>query len=347
MECLVVPHTISELCISLGIIVLKMKNSLNHIFILFINLLVFVPVFAQLPSNRITREEYIELYKDIAIEKMNEFGIPASITLAQGILESGNGNSSLAKNAKNHFGIKCHKGWTGKTFHMDDDAKNECFRKYKNPYDSYKDHSLFLTKRDRYAFLFELEITDYKGWAKGLKKAGYATNPKYPELLIKIIEDNELYKYDKGYDPKKTKRHRPKVEKEVTLREIPDYGEDFKPVSVGTIAGRQMFSNNGVKLIYARKGDTFYQIAQDFNIYTHQVYKYNDLKKKDILSEGQIIYLEAKKKSSKMGVYTVKSGQTLYDVSQFTGVKLSKLCKYNTLDKNAKLYPDQKIRLRK
>jgi LysM repeat protein len=324
-----------------------MRSKPIHIFILFLYLLGTISAFPQIPSNKISREEYIELYKDIAIEEMNTFGIPASITLAQGILESGHGNSSLARNANNHFGIKCHKGWTGKTYHMDDDAKDECFRKYKDPYDSYKDHSEFLSTRDRYAFLFELEMEDYKGWAKGLKKAGYATNPRYPELLIKIIEDHELYKYDKKYNDKKANRHRPKVEKEVVEREIPDYGKDFTPTSLGIVAGRQMFSNNNVKFIYARKGDTFYKIAQDFNIYTHQVYKYNELKKKDNIKEGQIIYLEAKKKSSKKTYHVVKSGETLYDVSQLTGVKLSKLCKYNTLSKNATLFPDQKIRLRK
>jgi flagellum-specific peptidoglycan hydrolase FlgJ len=140
-------------------------------------------IFAQ-TAKKITREEYVEMYKDIALQEMIEYKIPASITLAQGILESGSGNSRLAKEAKNHFGIKCHKGWEGEFIRMTDDAPNECFRKYKNAYDSYKDHSFFLSQRGRYSFLFDLEITDYKGWARGLKKAGYATNPRYATLQI-------------------------------------------------------------------------------------------------------------------------------------------------------------------
>ena len=164
-------------------------------------------LFAQAGSKRMTRAEYIATYKDDAIEEMQRTGIPASITLAQGILESGDGNSALARYAKNHFGIKCHSDWKGPTFTMDDDAKDECFRKYRKVIESYKDHSAFLTGRNRYAFLFELKITDYKGWAKGLKKAGYATNPKYPDLLIGIIEKNELYKFDDPKAHKKDQKH--------------------------------------------------------------------------------------------------------------------------------------------
>ena len=150
-----------------------------------------------------TPQEYIEKWQEVAIEKMKVHKIPASITLAQGILESGSGNSSLARLANNHFGIKCHSSWKGETYYQDDDAKDECFRKYRKVIESYKDHADFLTGRNRYAFLFDLKTTDYKGWAKGLKKAGYATNPKYPELLIGIIERSELHQFD---DPKAQKK---------------------------------------------------------------------------------------------------------------------------------------------
>jgi flagellum-specific peptidoglycan hydrolase FlgJ len=143
-----------------------------------------------------TPEQYIALYKNDAIKEMKEYGVPASITLAQGMLESSNGNSALAVKANNHFGIKCHSDWTGDTYHMDDDEKNECFRKYPNVLDSYRDHSKFLKERSRYAALFTLKITDYKGWAEGLKAAGYATNPKYPQLLVNLIERYQLYIYD-------------------------------------------------------------------------------------------------------------------------------------------------------
>ena len=162
---------------------------------LYLFLLFLLPM--ALFGQRITPEEYIQTYKDIAMREMREHKIPASITLAQGLLESGAGNSALAREAKNHFGIKCHKGWTGQTYYMDDDAENECFRKYKNAEDSFKDHSEFLCGRSRYAALFDLEITDYRGWAKGLKAAGYATNPKYAQLLIDRIELYDLTKYDK------------------------------------------------------------------------------------------------------------------------------------------------------
>ena len=153
-------------------------------------------VMGQSKLQRYSTEEYIAMFKNIAVKKMYEYKIPASITLAQGILESGSGNSELAVNAKNHFGIKCHKNWTGQTFTMDDDTKNECFRKYETAEESYNDHSLFLTSRSRYDFLFTLGKKDYKAWARGLKKAGYATNPKYPRLLINLIEKYDLAQYN-------------------------------------------------------------------------------------------------------------------------------------------------------
>ncbi len=298
--------------------------------------------FAQVPANKISKEEYIEMYKSIAIEEMNSFRIPASITLAQGILESANGNSTLAKRANNHFGIKCHKGWNGKTYHMDDDAKDECFRKYSDPFESFKDHSIFLSTRDRYAFLFSLEITDYKAWAHGLKKAGYATNPKYPQLLIKIIEDYDLNQYDKPNfkdfaSGKKSKRGK---------KNAANTEADFNVITIGA-ANREIYMNNGVKFIYARKGDTFYKIAQDFNIYTWQVFSYNDLKKNDELAEGQMVYLGKKKSKGTQNTHIVNPGETLFDIAQHYGIRLKKLCKYNSLDKDAKLFPNQEIKLRK
>ena len=162
---------------------------------LFISLFLFSNFFL-FPQNK--AEVYISSYKDIAVAEMNQFGIPASITLAQGILESGNGESRLATEGKNHFGIKCHDNWNGETIIEDDDENGECFRKYSKVADSYRDHSLFLTERERYSSLFDLSPTNYKAWAKGLKKAGYATNPKYPSLLIDLIEKYDLSRFDKG-----------------------------------------------------------------------------------------------------------------------------------------------------
>lgn len=148
------------------------------------------------PVVKLKPIEYIELYKDIALREMEKYRIPASITLAQGLLESSNGNSTLARIAKNHFGIKCPGGWTGESVFQDDDAKNECFRAYDSAEESFRDHSDFLSTKKRYAFLFDLDINDYVSWANGLKKAGYATNPQYPDLLISLINRYQLYQYD-------------------------------------------------------------------------------------------------------------------------------------------------------
>ncbi|MCD4664509.1 MAG: glucosaminidase domain-containing protein [Bacteroidales bacterium] len=307
-------------------------------------LFISVTAIGQLPGRKVTREEYIQMYKGIAIEEMNVYHIPASITLAQGILESASGNSTLARKANNHFGIKCHKGWNGPSYHMDDDAKNECFRKYSDPQESFKDHSIFLSSRDRYTFLFDLDLTDYKAWAKGLKKAGYATNPKYPQLLIKIIEDYQLHQFDLLYNRSSLAIRNPEGTNQKS--DFNNSGEDFKPISLGA-ANRELYENNGVKFIYARKGDTFYEIAQDFNIYTWQVYSYNDLKKNHKITEGQMLYLEKKKNKSPKSYHTVNPGETLYDISQKYGVKIKKLSKYNHLKADAKLFPAQRIKLSK
>ncbi|MBN1339093.1 MAG: glucosaminidase domain-containing protein [Bacteroidales bacterium] len=318
--------------------------------------LIFILVFflwypssrAQMPEKRIAKSEYIEIYKDIAMQEMKEYRIPASITLAQGILESASGNSELARKANNHFGIKCHLEWSGKTFIMDDDRANECFRVYTSPMESYKDHSVFLSTRDRYAGLFKLDILDYKGWATGLKQAGYATNPKYPELLISIIEEFELYKYDRlvvesgfAYTPVN-----PTIREE-TYRPRKKNAEDFQPVYIGP-QGRQVFENNGLKFTYAREGDDFYSIARDFAIYAWQIYKYNDLEKNDRLSENQIVYLQRKKnKSTETAYHKVDFYETMYDISQMYGIKLKKLYKYNNMQPGQQPDPGQKIRLKR
>ncbi|MCF8364919.1 MAG: glucosaminidase domain-containing protein [Bacteroidales bacterium] len=277
-------------------------------------------------QSKISRSEYIELYKDIAIQEMVVFNIPASITLAQGILESGSGNSRLATEANNHFGIKCHVGWEGESIKLDDDAPNECFRKYKNPNESYKDHSFFLSQRGRYAFLFDLEITDYKGWARGLKKAGYATNPQYASLLIKIIEENQLYKYDlMGGDYLAVNPY---------PNEIPEKQQGKYEAFAVAGNDRKVFTNNGKKFIFARKGDDFYKIADDLNVYNFQIWKYNDLSKKDNLKEGDMVYIEKKKNKSKSETYHyVKPGETMHSISQLYGMKLSKLYSYNRMKK--------------
>ena len=294
-------------------------------------------------QRRMTTPEYIELYKDVAIKKQKEFKIPASITLAQGILESGSGNSKLARKAKNHFGIKCHKSWKGKRYFMDDDTKDECFRKYKKVEDSYRDHSKFLTQRGRYTFLFDYKTTDYKKWAYGLKKAGYATNPKYPQLLIKIIEKYNLDKYDKNQ-----KRSTGKKEKKIN-------NENYSPISIANFkqidswsSGRKMYKNNGRKLIIIEKGDTYYGLAEEFEIYSWQTTSYNDLKKKHVLKIGEIIYLEKKKRKAerKYHLHIVKKGETMHKISQLYGIRLKRLYKMNNLPKDVQVAVGTKLKLR-
>jgi len=294
-------------------------------------LLLSIPLFAQ---QKISVEEYILTFKDVAMEKMEVYGIPASITLAQGILESGSGNSELAQKANNHFGIKCHKEWTGKTFHMDDDEKNECFRKYKSPDESYRDHSIFLTSRDRYAELFELKVTDYKGWAHGLKKAGYATNPRYPQLLIKIIEENRLYEFDKGITPQYlTQVNKQPVTADPALNTTVPYpvASAYELVEIWE-TGRKVYVNNGVKFIFTGSGDSFSDIAADFEIYSWQLPKYNEIDKGAQLEEGQMLYIEKKnKKNKEAGTHTVKAGESMHFISQLYGIQLKQLYKINKM----------------
>jgi LysM repeat protein len=293
-------------------------------------------------GQRITVQEYIQTYQHIAIKKMREYKIPASITLAQGILESGTGNSELARKANNHFGIKCHGTWRGKKFYKDDDHKHECFRKYNNAEESFHDHSLFLTQRGRYKDLFSLEITDYKGWAHGLKKAGYATNPKYPQLLIHIIEENNLHYFDRGVEPIASKRTNTTIE----IPQTPYPSErTFKMLELGPNE-RKIYENNGLKFIYARNGDTFEKIAEDFDLYSWQVYKYNDLDKNDKITMGQILYLEKKKNKGNKAYHITREGESMYYIAQMYGIKLSKLLKINNMEPGMYPFIGQKIKLK-
>jgi LysM repeat protein len=291
-------------------------------------------------ERKISREQYIETYKNDAIRGMLENGIPASITLAQGILESGDGNSPLAVKANNHFGIKCHSDWTGKTFKQDDDAKNECFRKYKTVYESYKDHLDFLSKRSRYAFLFEYKTTDYKSWAHGLKKAGYATNPKYPVLLIKIIEENNLAQYDKAKKPeqlaKTAKKEKQKKDEEVIVaaKKTPT---SSKTKNKPTSATKVRVSSNNIKYTRAKTGDSYQKIADNNEMGLWQILKYNDLNKIQKPKAGDIIYLQPKRAKSKVAAHRVKSGETPWAISQKYGVKMEEICKKNNITPSSKL----------
>ena len=235
-------------------------------------------------QKRITRAEYLAQYCELAVKEMKRTGIPASITLAQACLESDDGNSWLAIEANNHFGIKCH-SWTGDKVYKDDDEKNECFRKYPSAKKSFDDHSDFLVNTKRYAALFELNSKDYKGWAKGLKEAGYATHPKYKEYLIKIIEDNKLYEYDKGIkfnrneidtittkDPREKHRHQ-------KLGDIDNF--------TVTAGGREIKLNNRVKYIVAKGSETPDQLAKDLDMFAWEILRYNDLTKDSLFHDKQ------------------------------------------------------------
>lgn len=280
---------------------------------LVIGLFIVVGINAQ-GKKKTTRSEYIDIYKEMAMEEMTRTGIPASITLAQGILESGDGNSTLAVKANNHFGIKCH-DWKGPSVKHDDDAKNECFRKYKNPEHSYADHSEFLTGRNRYAGLFELKPDDYKGWAKGLKKAGYATSPTYAKALIGIIEDNQLYTYDQQVLASKGKSRKTKTG-----------GESL-------IAGRELLFNNRVKHIIAKEGDTYTSLSEELSLFEWQLPRYNECLVSDSISAGDIIYLQPKRKQTygKIKTHLVVLGEDIYSISQEYGIKESKLRQRNNI----------------
>lgn len=252
-------------------------------------------------------EAYIKKYRDIAVEEMRKYHIPASITLAQGLLESGAGQSTLARKSNNHFGIKCGSDWDGKSVRYDDDARNECFRAYKHPKQSYEDHSKFLASRSRYAFLFKLKITDYKGWAKGLKKAGYATDRRYAQRLIDIIELYDLHQYD-------TKKG---------LKWMKDNPNPHQP-----------YIANGLVYIVVRPGDTWKSISKEFDVSRKKLRKYNDLYKGYVLQPGDILYLEKKnrKADKEHVVHVLRAGESMYSISQKYGIRLKNLYKRNKME---------------
>jgi LysM repeat protein len=224
---------------------------------------------------------YIDAFKAVAIEEMNAYGIPASITLAQGILESGSGNSSLAKYANNHFGIKCTSDWKGKAYYKDDDQSNDCFRVYKDARESYKDHSEFL-KRKRYSFLFELDKNDYKNWAQGLKTAGYATNPKYPEMLITVIEKYKLYLYDQPESESEKISREDRVFTEINAN-IPIEKKKFTPVDVAPKDPPTSPTATGTEIYYTvKQGDTLFKIAQQYKLTVDELKALNKLNDNNI-----------------------------------------------------------------
>jgi len=276
-------------------------------------------------------QQYIDQHKDIAIEQMNRWKIPASITLAQGILESGAGNSELTRKGNNHFGIKCH-GWTGRAVYHDDDARNECFRAYDSAFDSYEDHSRFLATGQRYRSLFSLKLTDYRGWANGLKAAGYATNPQYAQRLIDIIQLYKLYNYDtqKNYD-------------KFVVAHAKSHETESQPLHPIKIYNKNYY-------IIARKGDTFKKIGEEINVSYRKIASYNERDKNDPITPGEIIWLKKKQtkapKEYKNRRHHVRSGESMYDIAQKYGIRLKSLYKMNHLKADYELCVGDELRLR-
>lgn len=277
-------------------------------------------------------ERYINRYAPMAVDQMERYGVPASITLAQGLLESRAGTSRLATEGNNHFGIKCGSAWHGRYMLMTDDAPNEKFRVYRNAAESYEDHSRFLRQNQRYASLFDLRLTDYKGWARGLKRAGYATSPTYANSLIDIIERYELHDYDKGH--KKAIRQE---EKQVKLQ---DRAGDLHPVR----------RCNGQYYIVAREGDTFASLARLMDVKEKKLRAYNDVDADYRLTRGSIVYLGKKRKKAsrimKRRYHVMAPGESLYTIAQRYGIRLSSLCKMNPIPDGYRFRVGDEIRIK-
>ena len=289
------------------------------------------------------QERYIARYSAIAVNEMYRTGVPASITLAQGIIESSSGLSTLATGGNNHFGIKCH-DYTGRKMYVDDDAKDDCFRVYDKVEDSFQDHSDFLRYRSRYSFLFDLEPTDYKGWAYGLKAAGYATDPQYATRLIDLIERYNLQQYDSAVSPE---------ELPVTpvVAKMPEQVELKASSPLYRISlQREILKRNNVIYVVANGYETFSSIAREFNLFTREILRFNDEKRDRMLQDGEIVFVEAKKKQAGrfLDKHVVEEGETMHEISQQYAVKLKNLYKYNPgLKSGSEPEPGSIINLRK
>jgi len=287
-----------------------------------------------------SRAEYIKAYSEIAIDEMNRSGVPASITLAQGILESGVGQSELARKSNNHFGIKCHSSWTGERVYHDDDEKGECFRKYEDVRHSFEDHTDFLVRGSRYDFLFDLDPNDYKGWAIGLKKAGYATSPDYADRLIKIIEDEMLFAYDQGQIPgmiASVKQNGPVLNTR---------GKPVKNKRERFIIRRMQRVSSRVPYVVLQQNERIEYVADSLNLPVAALLQFNDLSWESDLDEGDRIYIDEKKGRGAEKTTTVRQGETMHDISQREQVKLYKLYKFNTFNVGYQPMAGDEIRLR-
>lgn len=364
---------------------MELSIVMKRVLLLFLSSL-SVTALCEVKTNK-TYQAYIDAYSSIAIDEMRAYGIPASITMAQGVLESGAGRSELSKRSNNHFGIKCKSDWSGEKVYHDDDAKQECFRKYPNAKASYEDHSQFLKKNPRYAPLFQLKRTDYKGWAHGLKKAGYATDPRYANRLIELIEAYDLARLDtvsvysepvamaenadtakatvahvQTVMTSKKKTTRPKSERGVIgwmRRRVSLSEEDMRlrtqyeekdSTAFGEIAAyrsHKISKINGVRYVIAERGDTYKSIASEFGKFECEVLKANELQFGAEPKEGDIVYLEKKKKEGAQSRYQVQKGETVYSISQKMGVRSRCVYDMNDLVYGKQVSEGDVIKLRK
>ncbi len=302
--------------------------------------------------------EYIASYKDIAISEMKRTGVPASITLAQGMIESDNGRSSLAVEANNHFGIKCHNDWSGPVIYHHDDKRNDCFRKYKRAEDSFYDHSDFLRSGSRYGFLFDINPSDYKSWARGLKKAGYATNPDYANMLIRKIEEENLTIYDRTDNRPAVPQPKKIIARDtVTVKDavvVQDSGRKSVPVTILNdnlrVAARvpRVLENNRIRYIVVKDGDTREKLEDEFQLLRWELPRYNELNGDFTIAPGQILYLQPKREKAEPGkeYYNTVEGDTMYGLSQRYGIKLKSLYKMNRMREGTEPSPGSKIWLR-
>lgn len=295
---------------------------------------------AQLSFSQMSREAYIKKYQLLAIEEMGRSGIPASIKMAQACLESGNGNSELSLKSNNHFGIKCKRHWRGGKVYYDDDAKDECFRKYKSVEDSYIDHSNFLMANPRYAFLFQLAPDDYIGWAKGLKQAGYATARDYDKRLIRIIEENKLHRldYKEAFSPLEAYRENQKLNEGMSDK-----------MTINPFNSHEVVMINGLDAVIARKGDSYEIIAQEMDLKPWEIYKFNDRGEGYKPQPREVVYLERKNRRAPKShsTHVAEAGESMHYISQLYGIRLKPLVRRNRMKWGEQPQPGEVINLRK
>jgi LysM repeat protein len=294
---------------------------------------IFFTAYSVAAQDMITPLQYIELYKDIAVNEMKRTGVPAAITLAQGLLETENGNSRLVKKSNNHFGIKCKSTWMAASVTHDDDEIGECFRSYKTAIESYRDHSDFLRANQRYSFLFELDVKDYSGWAYGLKKAGYATNPAYPQILIKHIEQYNLQQYTLQGADELPKNFAAGYQNEMAVQNgnaVKINNEDALAEGL-TANSDKIITVNGARCVYAAKGTSLLVLATKNNIPLNKLLSFNELSEDGLLINNQYVYLEKKSKTGDKDYYIAKEGESLYSIAQNNGIQLQHMLDYNKL----------------